>query len=109
MKLQQKQAYSLIAANQKYLIHLCVKGNAGKDYSKLLAWYSSMSSQVNLVVQLFHQDLSNSKLIYNSMNVLKCGLYSHNLKLATMTASFLNKLYQSVSASRSVELMQNFY
>lgn len=109
MKLQQKQAYTLIAANQKYLIHLCVKGNTGRDYSKLLSWYTSLGNQVNRLVQLFLQDLGDGKHIYNALNVLKCGLYSHNLKLVTLTADFLNKLFQSASASRSAELMENFY
>ena len=50
--MQPTQATALLAGNQKFLVHLCVKGMTGRDYSKLVTWYSFLSNEIPKFVQL---------------------------------------------------------
>lgn len=37
--MNQSQAAALLANNQKFLHHMCVKGLKGRDYQRLVHWY----------------------------------------------------------------------
>jgi len=52
LKMTPNQAAALLTSNQKFLIHMCVKGMKGNDYSKLKAWYKLLMSKTKEFIDL---------------------------------------------------------
>ena len=95
LKMQSSQAAALLTQNQKFLVHICVKGMKGKDYSKLKVWYKLLLKQIpNFVIQC-ERDIqqSNGASINKAFNVIKCGMTSHNLTVSQLCVDFFIKLW----------------
>lgn len=94
--MQPSQATALLAGNQKFLVFLCVKGLTGKDYSKLVTWYQYLYNQVPMLVQLFMIEQGNKRNILRTLNILKCGLVSHNLEVVVECSRMICKLWDEI-------------
>lgn len=94
--MQPAQATALLAGNQKFLVYLCVKGMTGKDYSKLVTWFHFLYNQVAMVVQLFMIEQDNPKNIIRTLNIFKCGLFSHNLEVFVECSRMICKLWDEI-------------
>jgi hypothetical protein len=90
--MQPGQATALLAGQQKFLIHLCVKGMTGRDYSKVLTWYQNLKTLIPKFIELCQIEQSPAS-IQKALNVLKCGLFSHNLDVAVACATFFTSLW----------------
>ena len=91
------QSAALIASNQKFLVHLCVKGMKGKDYSKLKAWYKLLHKKTQEFIDLCEKQRDDRFALPLALNVIKCGLFSHNFTVADQCCSFLVKIWSEVS------------
>ena len=63
------------------MIHLCVKGMKGRDYSKLKLWFSLLHQYVGTFVGLLEAEKDNLYAVKMAFNVIKCGLLSHNFEI----------------------------
>jgi len=83
------QAAALLSTNHKFLIHLCINGMKGQDYSKLYNWYVLLFKSKEKFVNLLEHE-SNDPLAFSSaLTVVKCGLFSLNLDIANICAKAL--------------------
>jgi hypothetical protein len=95
-----KQAAALLTNNNKYLMHLCVKGSKGANFENVRGWYDTMLPYASLLINLvaterkdylsFHTPLTaisskagdakenRGKIMIKTFNILKGGLYSRN-------------------------------
>jgi hypothetical protein len=96
LEMHQSQAAALLSTNQKFLIHLCVKGMKGKDYSKLKVWFSVLSSRVDTFIKLMEQEADNTSAIRMALNVVKTGFLSHDAEVVDACFRFFSKLYATI-------------
>lgn len=92
-KLQQNQAAALLTSNQKYLVHLCIKGMKGYNYTRLNQWYEFLINKVSKFADLCEIEKYNPVTLKMVLNAIKCGLYSRNYKIAELCATFMIKMF----------------
>jgi hypothetical protein len=107
--MQPSQATALLAGHQKFLIYLCVKGMTGKDYTKLINWYTFLFDRVANLVQLLQIEDDNASNVWRAMNVVKCGLYSHNLGVAVECSRLINRIWEEVRDLKLYRVQQHLY
>jgi hypothetical protein len=73
----------------------------GKDYTKLRVWFSVLSSRVDTIVKLLENDLENPASLPMAMNVIKCGLFSHNIEVVEACFRFFTRLWALVNERES--------
>ena len=96
LKMTPNQAAALLTSNQKFLIHMCVKGMKGNDYSKIKAWYKLLISQTKEIIDLMEKHAIDKKSIRNAFNVFKTGFFSHNQVISEYTINFIIKIWEEV-------------
>lgn len=90
--LTQSQAAALLTNNQKYLMHLCIKGMKGKDYSKLTNWYKLIMHNSWKLVDLLIAEKDDANALALTLDVIKCGLFSHDAEVANLCCRSLTKV-----------------
>jgi hypothetical protein len=88
----QSQAAALLANNSKYLMHLCVKGMKGQDFSRLTNWYKLNIQFAFSLVELLDYEKNDPQALSMTLNVLKAGLFSANADVANLCCRSLNKI-----------------
>jgi hypothetical protein len=73
LDMRHNQVAGLLANQHKYLIHLCVKGMKGRDYTKIMAWYKLLNANAAQLVFLLQTETEQVK---QTLDVIKCGLFS---------------------------------
>lgn len=94
--MNQSQAAALLANNQKFLVHMSVKGMKGRDYSRILNWYRLILQSTQTLVGLLELERGDSQALGMTMNVIKCGLLSEDSEVANLCARALNKVCGAV-------------
>jgi len=90
MELKSKQAAGLLADNNKYLIHVCVKG-VKSNYQKVCDWYALMYKELRLLATLMEKEEEHGS-VKITLNFVSAGLYSGNQDVVLWCAKVLNKL-----------------
>jgi len=50
--MRHNQVGGLLANQHKFLIHMCIKGMKGRDYSKIIAWYKLIYNHIGQLIFL---------------------------------------------------------
>jgi hypothetical protein len=87
--MRHNQIGGLLANNHKYLIHLCIKGLKGKDYTKIIGWYKLIYDNIAQLISLLILELDQTK---HTLDVLKCGLFSKNKEVCNMCCKVFSKI-----------------
>ena len=92
--LNSKQAAGLLADNNKYLIHVCVKG-VKSDFGKVVNWYTTVYKEARALADLIEKEESNGG-VRVTLGIVSAGLYSPNVDVASWAAKLLTKLGQEL-------------
>ena len=71
---------------------MCIKGLKGRDYTKIVNWYKLIFDNITLFVDLLQIELDQFK---NTLDVLKCGFYSHSSKVVSKCSQVFTKIVQA--------------
>jgi uncharacterized Fe-S cluster-containing radical SAM superfamily protein len=76
MGLNPKQAAGLLSNNNKYLVHVCVKGVKG-DFEKISQWYQTVYSTCRHLAELIDRE-EEQGTVPLTLKIVSCGLFSPN-------------------------------
>jgi hypothetical protein len=85
-----KQAAGLLAHNNKYLVHVTVKGVKG-TFEKVIDWYEEVYANSKHLAALIENEDGTGALSL-ALNIVKSGLYSPNYDVAVWCCRLLSKL-----------------
>ena len=97
----QAQGAALLANNQKYLVHMCIKGMKGKDFKKIKNWYHLILQSVDKLVHSLEQERNDTQALGMTMNVIKCGLFSESSDVANLCGRTLNRVCGNIHDRQS--------
>lgn len=95
--MQQSQAAGLLANNQRYLVHMCQKGLKGRDYTKISNWFKMILQSSNKLVSLLEIESTVPRALPMTLNVIKSGLLSEDVAVASLCARCLIKVSQLIT------------
>lgn len=88
-----RQAAGLLANNRKYLIQVANKGLKG-NFSRLLAWYTSISFSSKHLFNLVRSSKQDAKTMCYA--TISCGLYSKDSQVASSAISIINQTFAEI-------------
>lgn len=90
MGLNPKQAAGLLSNNNKYLVHVCVKGVKG-DFEKISQWYQTVYSTSRHFAELIDRE-EEQGTVSLALKIVSCGLFSPNYEIVVWCLRVLSKL-----------------
>lgn len=90
MGLNPKQAAGLLSNNNKYLVHVCVKGVKG-DFEKISQWYQTIYSTCRRLAELIDRE-EEQGTVSLALKIVSCGLFSPNYDIVVWCLRVLSKL-----------------
>jgi hypothetical protein len=90
MGLTPKQAAGLLSNNNKYLVHVCVKGVKG-DFDKISQWYQTLYSTCRRLAELIDRE-EEQGTVPLSLKIITSGLFSPNYDIVVWCLRVLSKL-----------------
>ena len=90
MGLSPKQAAGLLSNNNKYLVHVCVKGVKG-DFEKISQWYQIVYKTCKHLAELIDRE-EEQGTIQLSLKIISCGLFSPHYDIVVWCLRVLSKL-----------------
>lgn len=79
MGLNPKQAAGLLSNNNKFLVHVCVKGVKG-DFEKISQWYQMIYSTSRHLAELIDRE-EEQGTVNLAMKIVSAGLFSPNYEI----------------------------
>lgn len=90
MGLNPKQSAGLLSNNNKYLVHVCVKGVKG-DFEKISQWYQTVYSTCRHLAELIDRE-EEQGTVPLTLKIVSCGLFSPNYDIVVWCLRVLSKL-----------------
>lgn len=90
MGLNPKQSAGLLSNNNKYLVHVCVKGVKG-DFEKISQWYQIVYSTCRHLAELIDRE-EEQGTVPLTLKIVSCGLFSPNYDIVVWCLRVLSKL-----------------
>jgi hypothetical protein len=90
MGLNPKQAAGLLSNNNKFLVHVCVKGVKG-DFEKISQWYQTIYSTCRHLAELIDRE-EEQGTVHLAMKIVSAGLFSPNYEIVVWCLRVLSKL-----------------
>jgi len=101
--MKSNQAATLLANNNKFLYHLCIKGAKGSDFDNVIKWYNLILPNIDHLINLINTEKKDilsygsghipiaskgyavkenrSKILFKTLNILKGGFYSRKTEV----------------------------
>jgi hypothetical protein len=68
----------------------------GKDYSKLKQWYKLLNKKVSDYLDLCERHKDEPGILTMGLNIIKCGLYSHNYIVSELCCTLIENLWSEL-------------